>query len=93
MPTERIDSEWWKFWHRFLHRRGVSLDIMRTFRRCVVPWPQGSACPVWVPHMLLLKLQLQEKEKHVADTDQNTSKTKSAVREREPAARGESSAP
>ncbi|RPD59906.1 hypothetical protein L227DRAFT_575913 [Lentinus tigrinus ALCF2SS1-6] len=84
MPAERIEPEYWTVFYQYLRRCGVSADILRSFRRCVVPWPQGSACayvllflspstsishnprssdPVWVPDMLLLKLQLQDKER------------------------------
>ncbi|RPD53429.1 hypothetical protein L226DRAFT_540488 [Lentinus tigrinus ALCF2SS1-7] len=73
-PVERIEPEKWTLFRQFLFRRGLSKDIIKSIRKCVTPWPQGAAYPVWVPDMLLHKMQKQAKEKHAAEPDQNASR-------------------
>ncbi|RPD68668.1 hypothetical protein L226DRAFT_317566 [Lentinus tigrinus ALCF2SS1-7] len=43
LPAERIEPEKWTLFRQFLFRRGLSKDIIKSFRKCVTPWPQGAA--------------------------------------------------
>ncbi|RPD53426.1 hypothetical protein L226DRAFT_617386 [Lentinus tigrinus ALCF2SS1-7] len=74
LPTERIEPERWTLFYQYLYRRGLSIDVLKSFRKCITRWPRAAAYPVWVPDMLLYKLQLQAKEKQAAETDKNASK-------------------
>ncbi|RPD67908.1 hypothetical protein L226DRAFT_576852 [Lentinus tigrinus ALCF2SS1-7] len=79
IPTERIEDERWKRFYQYLYNRGVSKDVLRSFKMCITPWPQGAAYPVWVPDVLMRKLQKQAKQPQAVQSDKNTSKSSTAL--------------
>ncbi|RPD53424.1 hypothetical protein L226DRAFT_540483, partial [Lentinus tigrinus ALCF2SS1-7] len=44
VPPERIEPERWILFYQYLYRRGLSIDVLKSFRKCITRWPRAAAC-------------------------------------------------